>query len=143
MRNNQFNSLVPFVQIVDDLFSKTFHDFSGGQLFKQDVPAMNVLDLDKEFRLELAVPGLDKNDFQIHVENDYLVISADKKEEKSDMRENYSRKEFSYRAFKRMFEIPENADRENITAKYENGILNISLQKITPVQKEVKSITIE
>ena len=143
MRNNQFNSLVPFVQIVDDLLTKTFHDISGGQLFKQDIPAMNVLDLEKEYKLEVAAPGLEKADFKISVENNYLVIAADKKQETTENKENYSRKEFSYHSFKRMFELPENTDGVSISAKYEHGILNISIPKIVPINKDVKSIIIE
>jgi len=143
MRNNQFNSLVPFVQIVDDLFSKSFHDFSGGQLFRQNAPAINVLDLEKEIRLEVAAPGLEKNDFKINVENNYLVISAEKKQENAESKEHYTRKEFSFQTFKRMYELPENVNGESITARYENGILNISIPKTVPAEKPVKSIVIE
>jgi HSP20 family protein len=143
MRNNQFNSLVPFVQIVDDLLTNTFHDYSGGQLFKHNTPALNVLDLDNEIRLEVAAPGLEKSDFKISIENNYLVISADKKLEKTENKDNYTRKEFSFQSFKRMYELPDNTNGENISAKYENGILNISIPKAVPVVKNVKSIVIE
>ncbi len=143
MRNNQFNSLVPFVQIVDDLLTKTFHDHSGGQLFKHNTPALNVLDLEKEFKLEVAAPGLEKADFKIKVENNFLEISADKKQEITENKENYARKEFSFHSFKRMFELPENTDGENISAKYENGILSISIPKVVPINKNAKSIVIE
>jgi HSP20 family protein len=143
MRNNQFNSLVPFVQIVDDLLTKTFHDVSGGQLFKYNTPALNVLDLEKEVKLEVAAPGLEKGDFKINVENNYLIISADKKQETTENKENYSRKEFSYHSFKRMYELPENTNGEGITAKYENGILNISIPKVIPAAKQVKTIEIK
>lgn len=142
MKNNQMNSLVPFVQIVDDLFSKTFHDFSGGQMFRRELPALNVLDLEKEYRLEVAAPGLDKSDFKISVEDNYLIISADKKQENKETRENYSRKEFSYQSFKRMYELPENTNGESISAKYENGILNVSIPKTIVVPRNAKTIEI-
>ncbi len=143
MRSNQFNSLVPFVQIVDDLLTNTFHDYSGGQLFRHNTPALNVLELENEIKLEVAAPGLEKSDFKISVENNYLVISADKKMEKTENNEHYTRKEFSYQSFKRMYELPENTTGENITARYENGILNISIPKAVPAAKIVKSIEIE
>jgi HSP20 family protein len=143
MRNNQFNSLVPFVQIVDDLLTKTFHDVTGGQLFKYNTPALNVLDQEKEIKLEVAAPGLEKSDFKINVENNYLVISADKKQENTESKENYSRKEFSYHSFKRMYELPENTNGESISAKYDNGILSISIPKTVPVNKTVKTIEIK
>ncbi len=143
MKHNQFNSLVPFVQIVDDLLTKTFHDVTGGQIFNRDMPALNVLDLEKEYRLELAAPGLDKADFKITVENNYLVISADKKQEQAESKEQYSRREFSYQSFKRMYELPENVDMESISAKYENGILNLSIPKAMPIPKNAKTIEIK
>lgn len=143
MRSNQFNSFGPFVQIVDELLTKTLHDVTGGQLFKHNTPALNVLDLEKEIKLEVAAPGLEKSDFKISVENKMLVISADKKQESTESKENYSRKEFSFNSFKRIYELPENTDDESISAKYENGILSISIQKVVPINKEVKSIEIK
>jgi HSP20 family protein len=143
MKHNQFNSMVPFVQIVDDLLTKTFHDVTGGQLLNRDMPALNVLDLENEFRLELAAPGLEKSDFKIALENNYLVISADKKQEHSESKEHYTRKEFSFQTFKRMYELPEHVNIDAITAKYENGILHVSVQKKTPAPKNVKTIEIK
>jgi HSP20 family protein len=143
MRNNQFNSFVPFVQIVDDLLTRTFHDFSGGQIFRNNTPAMNVLNLEKEIRLEVAAPGLDKNDFKIQVEQNYLVVSAESKQENTETKEKFSRKEFSYHSFKRMYELPENINGESIAAKYENGILTINIPKAEPVNRAAKTINIE
>ncbi len=136
------NALSPFVQIVDDLFSRTFHDLNGGQLFRNNTPGLNVLDTGKEFKLELAAPGLSKQDFKIAIENNVLVISADKKQESNETKENYFRKEFSYHSFKRMFELPEDADAEKITAQYEHGILNIHIPKTIEIGKNSKTIEI-
>ncbi|MBK9108542.1 MAG: Hsp20/alpha crystallin family protein [Saprospiraceae bacterium] len=141
MRNN-FNALVPFVQIVDDLFSKSFSDVSGGSLLRNQTPALNILELEKEFKLELAAPGLDKADFKIHVENNFLNISAEKKETINEEKENYRRREFSYHSFKRSFELPQNVQADNISAKYENGILNVSIPKSVIEQKQNKTIEI-
>lgn len=141
MRNN-FNALVPFVQIVDDLFSKSFSDVSGGSLLRNQTPALNILELEKEFKLELAAPGLEKADFKIQVENNFLTISAEKKEEKNEEKENYRRREFSYHSFKRSFELPQNVQADGISAKYENGILNVSIPKSVVEQKQNKTIEI-
>lgn len=140
MRN--INSLVPFVQIVDDLIGKTFHDFNGGQLFRNNTPGLNVMDTGKEFKLELAAPGLSKQDFKIELDNNMLIISADKKQENTETKESYFRKEFSYHSFKRMFELPAEADAEKITAQYENGILNIQIPKTIEIGKNNKTIEI-
>ncbi|HRG68903.1 MAG: Hsp20/alpha crystallin family protein [Saprospiraceae bacterium] len=136
------NSLVPFVQIVDDLISKTFHDINGGQLFRNNTPGLNVVDTGKEFKLELAAPGLNKQDFKIELENNTLIISADKKQEQTENKDSYFRKEFSYHSFKRMFELPAEADAENIKAQYDNGILNIFIPKTIELNKNNKTIEI-
>lgn len=78
MRHNQFKNLVPFAQIVDDLLSKTMHDYAGGQIWKHNTPGLNVADTDQEIVLELAAPGLEKSDFKIQIEDHFLVISVDK-----------------------------------------------------------------
>lgn len=141
MRNN-FNALVPFVQIVDDLFSRNFSDVAGGSLLRNQTPALNILELDNEFKLELAAPGLEKSDFKIQIENNFLTISAEKKEEKNEEKENYRRREFSYQSFKRSFELPKDVNAEGIAAKYENGILNVSIPKTVVAQKSNKTIEI-
>ncbi len=141
MRNN-LGSLVPFVQIVDDLFSKTFNDFGGGSLFKPHTPAINVMEREKEYKLELAAPGLQKSDFKIHIENHLLRISVEKKQEQSEEKENYTRKEFNYRSFSRSFELPQNVNAEQISASYENGVLNITLPKVVEIHQNAKTIEI-
>lgn len=142
MRHNQFNKLVPFVQIVDDLISKTMHDYSGGQIWKHNTPGLNVADTEKEIVLELAAPGLEKSDFKIQIEDHFLVISVDKKQEATEKKENYTKQEFSFHSFKRMLEIPNNVDTDKIIASYENGILNIKIPKLAEINKNVKTIEI-
>ncbi|MBK8954527.1 MAG: Hsp20/alpha crystallin family protein [Saprospiraceae bacterium] len=141
MRNN-FNALAPFVQIVDDLFSRNLGELNGGSMFRNQTPAMNILELEKEFRLELAAPGLEKGDFKIQMENNLLTISAEKREEKNEEKDNYRRREFSYQSFKRSLELPKDVQFDAIVAKYENGILNISIPKSVVEQKSNKTIEI-
>ncbi len=141
MRNN-FGSLVPFAQIVDDLFSKTFTDFNGGSLLKPQVPAINVLEREKEYKIELAAPGLQKSDFKIQMENHSLKISVEKKQEQSEEKENYTRREFSFRSFSRSFELPQNVHAEQISANYENGVLNVILPKRVESNQNAKTIEI-
>lgn len=143
MRNHQFGGLVPFVQIVDDLLTRTFHDVSGGQVMKFTTPGMNVADLEKELVLEVAAPGLEKKDFKIQVEDDMLVISADKKQETAEQNDRYSRKEFSFQSFKRAYRLPSNVDAGSITAQYENGILTIHVPKVIEINKNVKQIEVQ
>lgn len=93
------------------------------------VPSVNVKETKENYTIELAAPGMEKSDFKIEMENDALIISTQKQEEKKNEGERYSRVEFRYSNFKRSFSIPEDVDVEKIAASYENGILNIALPK--------------
>ncbi|MCR9286424.1 MAG: Hsp20/alpha crystallin family protein [Bacteroidetes bacterium] len=102
---------------------------------KSSIPAVNIKESDEGFNLELAAPGLGKEDFKLELENDILTISAEKKVEKETAEENenktekYTRREFSFQSFKRTFTLPETVDISNINANYENGVLLVNLPK--------------
>ncbi len=100
------------------------------KMMNGSMPAANVKETEKEFRLDLAVPGYQKEDFNLEVEKDVLVISAELKEKKDDENKLYSRKEFSFHSFSRSFHLPESVNAEKINAKYENGILQITIPKM-------------
>ena len=94
------------------------------------VPAVNVKENDKEIQLEVAAPGMKKDDFDIEMENGTLVISAEHREERKEEDAEYTRREFNYQTFTRAFPIPEHmVDRDKIEAKYHDGILRVHLPK--------------
>ena len=102
-------------------------------------PAINVLETEKEYKVELAAPGMTKDDFNVRIDEDNnLVISMEKKtenkEEKKDGR--YLRREFSYSKFQQTMILPDNVDKEKIAASVEHGVLNIELPKLS--EEEVK-----
>ena len=107
------------------------------------MPSVNVLETAKEYKLELAAPGLERKDFKIEVENHNLCISVEKEEEKNVDNADYSRREYSYNSFSRTFTLPENVKENNIDAKYENGVLKVVVPKMkeTPV-KAVRTIAV-
>ncbi|GGX09270.1 Hsp20/alpha crystallin family protein [Aquimarina muelleri] len=120
---------LPF--LFDDLFTT---DWLGGTTNVNKVgfntPAVNIKETDDEYTLELAAPGLIKEDFNIELNNDLLIISSEKKiENESEEKGRYTRKEFSYTSFKRSFTLPETANADKIEASYENGMLLIKLPK--------------
>lgn len=96
------------------------------------IPAVNILENFPNFVVELAVPGLNKEDFSIEVEEDTLKIASKKVEEKKEENTDslYKRKEFNYTNFKRSFKLPENIKTEEIQANYENGVLRVTLPKM-------------
>jgi len=96
---------------------------------KSTIPAVNIIDSDDSFRLEMAAPGLNKEDFKISLDNDVMTISTEKKAESSEKNEKFTRKEYSYSSFLRSFSLPELVDVEKISAQYENGIMKVVLPK--------------
>lgn len=117
--------------------------FDSDWMKKQSVPAVNVKETEKGFDIELAAPGLSKNDFKITVDNRVLTISSEKREEKEQKEKEYTRKEFSYSSFSRSFALPENVNEDGIKATYENGLLNVSLlKKALQQEKSHKAIAV-
>lgn len=110
----------------------------------QVVPAVNVKELDKEFEIEMAAPGLTKKDFNIRIENGVMTIFTEKKEEKEQKEMNFTRREFNYTSFTRSFTLPENINPEKVDAKYENGILRVLLgKKVLTPEKPMKTIEVK
>jgi HSP20 family protein len=98
------------------------------------LPLVNIMEEEKEFVIEMAVPGMNKKDFNIAVENGVLTISAENKTETEEVKKNFTRKEFSYNTFSRSFTLPENVNEEKIVANYENGLLKLHVGKKTLTQ---------
>lgn len=131
-----------------DAFPKLFSDFFDGddfftnrwfeREFKESLPAVNIKENGTEFKVELAVPGFKKDEFKVHVENDLLTISAEKKEEKKEEGEKYTRKEYSYNSFSRSFNIPKSANGDAVVASYTDGILQLSIPKKQDAQQTKK-----
>lgn len=106
-------------------------------------PAINVYETDTEYKVELAAPGMTKEDFNVHIDEDNnLVISMEKKtENKAEDNEGkkegrYLRREFSYSKFQQTLILPEDVDKDKISACVENGVLHVELPKFTKEEKE-------
>lgn len=94
------------------------------------LPAVNIRENENEFTVEVAVPGMNKEDFKINVENNILTISSEKTIENEDSNDRYTRKEFSYQSFERSFNLPKDVvENDKITASYKNGELRITIPK--------------
>ena len=101
-------------------------------------PAINVIENEKDYKVELAAPGMTKNDFKVSVdESNNLVICMEKKEEKKDGK--YLRREFSYSRFQQSILLPDNVEKDKISAKVEHGVLFIDIPKV--VDKKVQETT--
>jgi len=114
----------PFFNLVNDVLTNSVGETEKNLVKSR--PAVNVIEGKEDFKLEIAAPGLKKSDFDINVEKDVLTISA-KVEKVEDVK--YSRKEFDYNEFKRTFHLPKTIDISKIDARFEDGILYLTLAK--------------
>jgi HSP20 family protein len=101
------------------------------------MPAVNIKEDEKNYVLDLAIPGMDKKDLKIDINEDVLTISSESREESSEERDGYKKKEFNYSSFCRSFYIPENVNRDKIEANYKDGILTVSLPKMEEEKKNL------
>lgn len=130
-------------------FPSIFNDFFDNDWVAKvntSAPAINVIEDDNSFKVEVAAPGMTKDDFNIHLdENEELVISMEKKEEKKEEKDNrkYLRREFSYSKFQQSLVLPDNVDKDKISASVNDGVLTVDLPKLTEVQREKLNRRIE
>lgn len=129
--------------VFNDLMENFERNFFGGMREAEgDVPAVNIKDKKDKYVIEFAVPGLNKKDFKIEVDNDVLTVSSDKKAEKEEKESNYSRREFIFNSFSRSFTLPKTVNINDIKADYSNGILVISVPKKEEETKVSRQIEI-
>jgi HSP20 family protein len=114
-----------FNDIFESVLGDTF--FSDRRL--SSVPSVNISETNEAYQIELAAPGLKKEDFKVSIERDTLSISTEKSQETVQEERTYNRKEFSYASFTRMFTLPDSADVDRIGANYSEGILRLVLSK--------------
>lgn len=132
--------LPAFPRLFDDFFTRDLFDWGsrGFSNTQTTIPAVNIIENYDSFHVEMAAPGMDKSDFLLELDNEYLTISS-KKELRNELRENeqYTRREFSYQSFQRTFHLPKTVvDESKIKAEYKNGVLRIMI----PKKEEAKAL---
>ncbi len=136
-KNNALNPL--FTDVFDSILNDRY--FGGSALSK--TPAVNIAETENSFQIELAAPGLKKEDFKINLEKNVLTVSAEKKTEAVDESKKYSKREYSYSSFSRNFTLPETADSANIAAEYVDGVLKINVAKKEEAKIQTREIEIK
>ncbi len=116
--------------MIDEMMDRNFN--TGFEKNCGCVPATNIREDEKQFEIQLAAPGMKKEDFNLRVENNVLSVSFEKKEDDNKQGDNYLLREFGMDSFTRSFSIPKTTDAEKISARYEHGILFISMPKLEP-----------
>jgi len=135
------SELLPRVKSVFSDFFETpvekFFDMNiWNNRFLSKVPATNIWSNNKEYTIELAVPGMKKEDFKVTIEHGMLIISAEKEESKEESKKDFTRKEYSFNSFSRSFYLPDVVNAEKIDAHYDNGILKL----VIPKKEEAKKL---
>jgi len=128
------NPFLPVTDFLDDFFTDDLDLFRK----MQTVPAVNISERKDDFFIELAAPGFKKADFDIDIDNNILTISCQKEVEQADETQKFTKREFSFYKFKRVFTLPETVDIEKIKAEYVDGLLNVSVGKKAEAQVKPK-----
>jgi len=118
--------------LFDDFFNRELFNWGNNNFSasRTTLPSVNIKELDKAFEVEVAAPGMQKEDFSITLDGNMLTISSSKEDQQEENGGNYTRREFSYQSFQRSFELAKDVvDDENIEARYENGVLKLTIPK--------------
>lgn len=145
-----------FPTLTNKSVNRFFDDFSTRDLFdwtdknfaalSSNLPSVNLKESDTNIEVELAAPGMKREDFKVEIDNDVLMISSEKEEEKEEVRkkDNYIRKEFNYQSFSRTFTLPDTIDENKIEATYKDGILHVIIEKKeNTIKRPIKTIPIK
>jgi HSP20 family protein len=139
--NGQKNHLVnPFF---NDVFDSILNDSFLSDKLSSRAPAVNIAETENEFQIELAAPGLKKDDFKISLDKNVLTVSADKKVENIEEGKKFSKREYSYNSFTRSFTLPETADHSKIEAEYTDGILKLNVAKKEEAKIQSREISVK
>jgi len=130
IKRNRFN--LPALPDFNDFFGQDFFNWGNNNFSptRTTLPSLNVRETQDNYKIEVAAPGMEKEDFNIELDGNTLNISSSKEVKDEKEEEGYSRKEFSYQSFHRSITLPKDvADEEKIEAKYKDGILQLTIPK--------------
>lgn len=138
--------LNPLPMLFDDLFNREWSNWGNSNFSNTNttIPAVNIKETAENYEVEVAAPGMAKNDFRIELDGNTLTISSEKSNQREENgNERYSQKEFSYQSFQRTFNLQKDVvDIDKIEAKYENGLLKLVIPKKEEVKQKPRSIQI-
>jgi HSP20 family protein len=142
-----FKPLEPFKELttLQERINKMFEDVLPSFSLQDSkwLPAVDIYETDGNIQIEVEVPGMDEKNLKVKIEDNTLTISGDRKFEKKESKDNYYRIERNYGSFTRSFFLPDNVDKEQIKAKYENGILKVELPKKSEAKPKEIEIAVQ
>jgi HSP20 family protein len=128
-----------FVDVFDSFFNDQVYNASS----INKTPAVNISEGEQGFDIELAIPGLKKEDIKINLDKNLLTVSADVKKEETAAVKNYSKKEFSFNSFSRSFTLPDSVDQTKIEAAYADGVLKLTVAKKEEAKLQAREIAVK
>lgn len=128
-------NFTPSSSFFDDFLTRDLFNWPTGTSERSSLPRVNIVETNEDFRVEMAAPGLKKDDFHLELNNDMLTISSEVKMDEEDS-EKYTHREFGYHSFKRTFYLPNTVEAEKIEAKYSDGILRLVIPKKEEARKK-------
>ena len=120
---------IPHESFFDDFLTKNLFDWTGRTSERNTVPKVNIVETHDDFRVEMAAPGMTKEDFHVELEKDMLTIYSELEKEENDERKKYTRREFSYESFRRSIHLPNTVEADKIKATYKDGLLTVLIPK--------------
>nr|WP_245141031.1 Hsp20/alpha crystallin family protein [Chryseobacterium daecheongense] len=129
--------LIP--SMFEDMFNRELLNWGNNNYSSTSttVPSVNIKETGDAYEVEVAAPGMEKNDFKVTLDGNLLTISSSKEDQREEQNDNYTRREFSYQSFQRSFQLPKDVvDQENINARYENGLLRLTIPKKEEAKKK-------
>ena len=129
--------------LFDDFFTRDLFNWPSSSSTGTSIPKVNIYETDDGFHVEMAAPGMSRDDFKVELDNNMLTISSLRESKDSEDNRNYQRREYSYQSFTRSFHLPDSAEAEKINAKYVDGVLNLVIPKKEEAKrKPIKTIKI-
>lgn len=129
--------LIP--SMFEDMFNRELLNWGNSNYSSTSttVPSVNIKETGDAYEVEVAAPGMEKNDFKVTLDGNLLTISSSKEDQREEKNDNYTRREFSYQSFQRSFQLPKDAvDQDNINARYDNGLLRLTIPKKEEAKKK-------
>jgi len=129
--------------VFNDLFDSFFNDSIFSDRMISRVPAVNISETESSYTIDLAAPGLNKENFKVQLDNNLLTITVDQQSEQKEENKKYNKREFSYSSFVRSFMLPETVDDSSVDASYKDGVLCIKVDKKEETKSFAKQIEIK
>ncbi|UJH92616.1 Hsp20/alpha crystallin family protein [Antarcticibacterium sp. 1MA-6-2] len=123
------NNFWPSTSSVDQFLNDSIFNWRNEMNGFNNAPRVNIAETDEEFKVEMAAPGMKRDDFHVELDNDILVIWSESSDEKEEQNSSYTRREFNYGSFRRIFHLPNTVEADKIKAKYQDGLLSLLIPK--------------